>query len=354
MDNINKRIKYIDVVKGISLFFVILGHIVDHNSFFFNWIFSFHMPLFFIASGMSINIEKYNNFLDFIKRKIKTLLLPYLLFTVIGFIILLIVGINNDITIKNMVIELIYNTQPELLHMGQLWFLVALFFASIYFYIIEKYVLNKKTKLFSFLVYIFISIIGFNIIKYIYTPNIIRVPFQRLPFKMDSALTALIFLKIGSVMQKYKLVDRISKISIFKYVLLLIILLISNILTGVYLNGYVNICQCIYGSYINYYLSSIFGSLFIILLSYKIRNSKIFNYYGKNTLNMFAFHSLFLWLIHYLFNRGYINIDLFPKEINMIITSLIIYIALLPVSIIYNSIMKIVKQYKIVKINTLY
>ena len=353
MSNMEKRINYIDVIKGIALLFVIIGHMVEYNSNIFNWIFSFHMPLFFIASGMSIKIDKYDNIIDFIKRKIKTLLLPYLLFTILGFIISIIVGLNNKFTFKNIIIDLVYNAQPELLHMGQLWFLVALFFSSIYYYIIEKYIVNKRTALFKVCTYLIISIIGFNIVKYIYTPNIIKVPLHRLPFKMDSALTALIFIKIGSTIQKYKFIEIINKISNFKYILLLLFLLIINIITGVHLNGYVNICQCVYGSYINYYISSLFGSLFVILLSYKIRNCKIFCYYGKNTLHMFALHSLLLWLFFYIFKNGYIDISLFPKEINMIITSIIIYVILFPISFIYNLIMGVIKQYKIVKVKNL-
>ena len=347
-----ERIKYIDVAKAIALFFVVLGHLADYNSPFFNWIFSFHMPLFFIISGMSIKIDKYNSIIGFIKRKIKTLLLPYFLFSLLGIIISFFVSnIGRKLTLKIIIIDLFYNTQPEIFHMGQLWFLFALFFASIYFYIIEKYVVKNKSNLFKICIYLILSIIGFNIIKYIYTPNVIKVPLHRLPFKLDSAITAAVFLKIGYTIQKYELIDKISKLTNFKYFILILLMLFLNILTGVYMNGYVNLCQCVYGSYINYYLSSIFGSMFIILFAYKIQNNKLLNYYGRNTLNMFAVHSLIIWLFAYIFKNGYIDISYFPKEVKYIITTIAICIILFPISVFYNLIIKNIKKYKIVKIN---
>ena len=48
---IQERKKYIDILKGIGIFYVILGH-VTHTSFLFRYIYSFHMPLFFFISGM--------------------------------------------------------------------------------------------------------------------------------------------------------------------------------------------------------------------------------------------------------------------------------------------------------------
>lgn len=47
------RINWIDCIKGIGIYFVILGHIYKCNNIGI-WIYSFHMPLFFILSGYLI------------------------------------------------------------------------------------------------------------------------------------------------------------------------------------------------------------------------------------------------------------------------------------------------------------
>ena len=55
MDKVKKRVEYIDIAKGIALFLVVWGHLVPDDSTVFRIIFSFHMPLFFILSGMTLN-----------------------------------------------------------------------------------------------------------------------------------------------------------------------------------------------------------------------------------------------------------------------------------------------------------
>lgn len=48
------RVEYIDALKGVAIFLVVLGHIVTYDEDFrrlFNFIYSFHMPLFMFLSG---------------------------------------------------------------------------------------------------------------------------------------------------------------------------------------------------------------------------------------------------------------------------------------------------------------
>lgn len=50
----NKRIAYIDIAKGIGILFVMLGHcLYSEESPIRLFIYSFHMPLFFVLSGMT-------------------------------------------------------------------------------------------------------------------------------------------------------------------------------------------------------------------------------------------------------------------------------------------------------------
>ena len=46
-----KRIEWIDVSKGITIILMMIGHYVPYGSQVRNFIFAFHMPLFFILSG---------------------------------------------------------------------------------------------------------------------------------------------------------------------------------------------------------------------------------------------------------------------------------------------------------------
>ncbi len=56
-----KRESKIDVAKGIGCLLVLLGHSLYINKHLKNWIFSFHMPLFFFISGYLFNFDKYKD-----------------------------------------------------------------------------------------------------------------------------------------------------------------------------------------------------------------------------------------------------------------------------------------------------
>lgn len=49
-----KRILWIDYAKAFAMFFVVIGH-VNSGNYLTNWIYSFHMPLFFFLSGITLN-----------------------------------------------------------------------------------------------------------------------------------------------------------------------------------------------------------------------------------------------------------------------------------------------------------
>ncbi len=65
-----KRIEWIDVLKGIGIILVILGHT---HVLFRTYIFSFHMPLFFFISGYLFTIDRYKNFAEFACKKVKSI-----------------------------------------------------------------------------------------------------------------------------------------------------------------------------------------------------------------------------------------------------------------------------------------
>ena len=72
------RIVWIDQLKGIAFFFVILGHLSLQETA-KSWVFSFHMPLFFFATGCTYNVEKIlqTPFKDYFVKLSKRMLVPY-------------------------------------------------------------------------------------------------------------------------------------------------------------------------------------------------------------------------------------------------------------------------------------
>ena len=61
-----ERLSWLDVLKGIGIILVAIGHIYSNRTV-FNWLYSFHMPLFFFAAGL---VYKEKPIIADIKRRI--------------------------------------------------------------------------------------------------------------------------------------------------------------------------------------------------------------------------------------------------------------------------------------------
>lgn len=141
------RIPWIDFAKGIAIYLVVLGHIIQYifpeNALLFKIIYSFHMPLFFVLSGFTFTKNTEQSYSAFVKNKIKSLGMPYLLFLLISIFELSIKAISrqelfwkwdsffNTILLTN---ESIFS---------QLWFFPTLFAAECILFFIMKHTSNR-------------------------------------------------------------------------------------------------------------------------------------------------------------------------------------------------------------------
>lgn len=78
----SSRLTALDSLRGFGILLVVLGH-ASRSASLVSWIFSFHMPLFFIVSGMLFHERQ---FLDSFKKKVTRLLIPYLFFGIVTFV----------------------------------------------------------------------------------------------------------------------------------------------------------------------------------------------------------------------------------------------------------------------------
>lgn len=155
-------------IRGIAIVLVVIGHVIGqdknvglrqmYNSdiFFLTWlsefIYTFHMPIFFILSGLSFGIfsNKNTGYLAFFKSKVKRLFVPLLCWVPILFIFQsLSKGAQfNLINIINSVIH------PWFIF----WFFHALFFASVFCFVFLK---SFNSQLIYFLVSIGLLVLSF-------------------------------------------------------------------------------------------------------------------------------------------------------------------------------------------------
>lgn len=115
----SNRLNWLDIAKGIAILLMVLGH-SSIPSVLSKFIWAFHMPLFFIASGWTTNWEK-TDFIGFTKRKIRTLLVPFFVYS----LVVLLMQIPQGWVDFN---HWIYNGWISY----ALWFIPVLFLASLF------------------------------------------------------------------------------------------------------------------------------------------------------------------------------------------------------------------------------
>lgn len=76
-----KHISWVDGAKGVAILSVVLGHIATPLT---NFIFSWHMPIFFFLSGFFL--KKPDNYASVFFKDVKKLMFPYFVFAFIGLV----------------------------------------------------------------------------------------------------------------------------------------------------------------------------------------------------------------------------------------------------------------------------
>lgn len=301
----NKNVRWVNIAKGLGIITVVIGH---SGSPLRNYLYLFHMALFFFLSGYLYKDHYTNNFLQFIKKRVVSLYLPFVKYQII-FILLrnvffslniyntkvLVSGAQmQPIGDKGTFITLIkaivtFNGTDPLL--GTFWFIQVLFFINIIFFAISKIlnIFRLKKEYFRF---IFVSIlfsVGFVIIYSNF--NFSRFnPNNKLTIEMILKLfqpqvlivTAIYYL--GYLFKKYE-----ESISMNKVVALItiIILYISSYF------GRIEISSNIYTSPIFFLLTSVCGIYMITYISKMINirfKANILDYIGKNSFTVMALH----------------------------------------------------------------
>lgn len=270
----NKRIEYIDILRGIAMILVLIGH---NDTILTNYIYSFHIPLFFFISGLTYKGNS-ASLKEVIKKRFRNIVIPYLklsLFLYFLWILLMnfqgIVLYKNDI-LKNF-IGIFYCQGADSMAWGlQLWFLPCLFITSIIFYFISK--INKK-------VFILISIIAVSSVGFLLN-DILRINFL---WSFDVALVGVLFYGTGFLLK--------NKLNTYKpQIVDFICMLISLVLLIIFnqLNGRVDMYSSQYNNILLFISNSFLGIYIIIIASKLIKQKRIIKFVGINTIIILALH----------------------------------------------------------------
>ncbi len=273
-----KRDEYIDWLKGFAIFLVVYAHSWQISNTMFWFIYRFHMPLFFCISGYLFSSKK--SFKDFIKTKIKTLILPYFVFFIISYLI-------TNFLIKHVTIEKLLKAfllnGKYLIYVNNwaIWYLVLFFIAAIIFYFIAKI---KNKRVFT-VVTIILGIL--TVPCYLFLKKIIGSEF--IPFSMQVLPAAIFFMGIGKIYKENEKVfielNKKTKI-ILSFILFGLGLIISRKVDS----------QIISIDTYRYLISALFIIQFIVLIT-KDNKNKYIRYIGKNSLVILGVHRVLLKLL---------------------------------------------------------
>lgn len=299
----------IDVLKAFAIILVLLGHSIQYGSgydfyynasffdnFAFKLIYSFHMPLFMLISGFLAyqSLNKSNNIPYLITKKIKTILVPILMWSIIPFMISIRNVDSFDFTF--LIKRYIY------VALDNMWFLWSLLFISIIAIVVNK--VFKDNVLIYLLIFILTLII----------PDIHNLGLYKFLYP---------FFVCGYLFHKYNLINKVTNnklifsISLILYVILFILfkqnyyvyisgvtILNKNVMSQLFIDIY-RIFLGLTGSYV-------FITIIISFMNYMTDGIKKFLLtVGQNTLGIYAisdiFFKSFLGRITYNFNMNYLT-----------------------------------------------
>ena len=292
MDISTSRIQWVDIAKGFAILSVVVGHSVFKPLFVWNVIYSYHMPLFFLLSGLFV-INKDVNLKSAMLKRAKTLLLPYSVFSILqGLFFLSINKFVIDFSWTRLSVKTFF-LSPEL------WFLPVLFVVSLMVIVLNK-ITHKKYILFAiWIISIVISIyFSYNPTgDYSYGTMFCG---ERLVF-VRQVLFGLIFVLGGAILKEVIMKGLpiwCSVLSAFIYALFFYI----NFYVGN--SSHVEMSAGYIGNPFFFYLVAFSAILLVIVLCQRVgEKEKVFTFLGKNSLLVYAIHWPVIKVIDLLLGR---------------------------------------------------
>lgn len=309
------RNKNIDILKGIGILCVLLGHITSSGRL-HNLIYTFHMPLFFMASGYFYRPQ---STAILASKLLHTIGIPYLMFSLLNFFIQWLVSEEKNINIGQETIMFFwadgwYNNTfffPNISPIGILWFLPALAFCRIIYNFIYQIKTIEKG----------VIIISLTIISILLGKYIINIPFGIL-----EGSQALLFYWVGhqySINQKTFINKSSSN-------MIKAILIIAWIIAFFF--SYMSMADFSYGCWPINVLGAIGATWTLFEISSFISKhsryiTNILTWYGKHSLHILGIHVLLTTLMPYYSDRlGNLWILIFITQILTATICISIYI----------------------------
>ena len=263
----------IDIVKGVGILAVIVGHCIPYDCWAYKFIYTFHMPLFFIVAGFlykPTTLLKSKFIADF-----RRLIVPYLIIA-LSFTIYLLIKENDKLfALKYSLIatlwatgwnhaSLIWSTAP---HIGIAWFLPSLFWCRQFYNFI--YTKAKYRWWIIFCISLITTLIDYYLIN--------------LPLGFLTGSSAMVFYLIGHCSHHIKIKRQY-------------LIIVGAVCWIIQLNfGGIDMCFCSYTIYPVDIIGATFASATIYYGAQYLSNTsweKGLANIGKSSLYIYCFHAI--------------------------------------------------------------
>lgn len=254
------RQEHIDIIRGIGIILMIMGHIGFGESFDI-YIHAFHMPVFYIISGYLFKTKEVATE-QFIVKKARQLLIPYFFFSIISFFMVYVLHGAKAIDFWKECNDTFFNPTNGMVPVaGALWFLPALFWLNVIFHFLHKWFGHNNYLLFGITL-----IIGFLAM---FVTDFYDI---YLPMGLDAAFVGVAFMGTGYFIKI--ILKKRSTLCIFNMNIgiFLVVLILHRYL--IFFNGLVNFRGAIYQNVLLTWINALLGTILLWNLSKWLSYSK--------------------------------------------------------------------------------
>ncbi len=282
------RIEWIDFAKTIGIFLIVFGHSIK-GTVAHQFVYSFHVPLFFFLSGTTFSTR--NSYRKFLIKRIKTLLIPYWAVMAISLVLFYFMGkfTADSLSIetvefswKNYILGSLYGNYKTgfLKANAPLWFLPCLFVVQNLMYGIVKLTEKLKKPVLGIVSALVLSVAICYINFYVFK-------ISSLPFAIETAFYMLPYTVLGYIVGKYPIPDLKKRIlslviSAVLFAACAFSCVFLDILSNPSSDQYSNLTLCI--------ITAVVGTFAVYFLSKAIPSCKPLSYIGQSTMVILLLH----------------------------------------------------------------
>lgn len=327
---VKRRLPEYDLLKGLGIFLVVLGHIVHVNQV-HNFIYAFHMPLFFVVSGML-----YKDKPDFIIKQARRTLVPYFFFSFLCFAYWTLVEIRyrggGGVDMLGQLVNIFYPIKTFEFNVV-LWFIPCLFLVSVAYNMLDRYIKDRRIIWIVLIAVMFFDqyCLSYNMPRF-FKQVVIAIPF----YGFGVALNEFV-----DVFNSIKSRAKISAAIIFVFFTFLFVWYVdarNSMMVSKFENGYLAF----------FVIAIVCFGCFYFLCKTLIRNNSVLEWLGVN--------SLLIMLVHEPVKRVLIHIYSIlthqPSEIvrtsltQSLLLTFVLLIVLVPVVMFFDRFLKKIHVYK--------